>query len=180
MKCDLEKYKEKYRTKSMRMPYWDYSNFGAYFITICVKDMRCVFGDIVNDKMQFSSLGYVVAESMQKIDSIHDFVVLDEWIVMPNHVHVILFINNSLVARRWCVCTRQFGELPKKSIFALVNHFKGVVKKWANKNGCENFVWQKKYYDRILRNERELDRVRTYIRNNPQRWGLDRNNKIIS
>lgn len=66
--------------------------------------------------------------------------------------------------------------LPKKSISSVINHFKGIVKKWANKNGYEQFVWQKNFYDRIIRNENELNRIRKYISNNPKKWCLDQNN----
>ena len=176
-----EKYKGKYRIQSMRLKEYDYAQCGGYFITICAKNREHYFGKIQNGKMITNELGKNVEFFWRQIEELHDFIILDEFIIMPNHIHGILFIT-SVGARQWRVPTGttaikpQFGKLPKKSISSVVNHFKGAAKKWANGNNNKFFAWQANFYDHIIRNEKSLDKIRKYIRDNPLRWELDRNN----
>ena len=177
-----EKFKGKYRTKSMRMQGWDYASDGAYFITICVKDKEYDFGEVVNGVMGLSEIGKQVEILWRQIEEIHKNIFLDAFIVMPNHLHGIIFVGcddstTSVETHQWRVSTKnRFGVLPKKSISSIINHFKGVTTKWTNKNGFKNFLWQKNFYDRIIRNDDELNRIRQYIIDNPMNWEQDRNN----
>ncbi|MFH1546729.1 MAG: hypothetical protein ABIE14_05125, partial [Patescibacteria group bacterium] len=93
--------------------------------------------------------------------------------------------NRAVETRQWRVSTnnndkpntiRKFQQLPKKSISSIINHFKGATKKWADKNDCKYFAWQKNFYDHIIHDENELNRIRDYIFLNPQNWGNDKNN----
>ena len=96
---------------------------------------------------------------------------------MPNHVHGIIQIEN--YDRRnapWRVPTK-FGPLVKNSLSSIINHYKGNVKRCCNKNNFEHFAWQTRFYDRIIRTDEELNRIRQYIQNNPLKWELDRNNQ---
>jgi len=204
----MTKFRNKYRIESSRLRNWDYSSDGAYFITICTKDREHFFGEIVDGKMQFSENGKMAGEFWEGIETKHDFVILDEWVVMPNHIHGIIFIQKNmdmLIAQTTTINTRRdtplaclydnvdnmahpylltrqrkFGQLPKKSIASMINHFKGAIKKWANANGWRDFCWQKNYHDHIIRNEKELNRIREYIFNNPLNWELDYNNQKMS
>ncbi len=162
----------------MRLKDWDYSADGAYFITICTKDRKHDFGKIKKERMFLSPIGKIAENFWKEIENIHKHVILDEFVVMPNHIHGIIFIQNeSVETRHWRVSTQtQFGKLPPKSISSIINHFKGGTKKWANKNEYENFMWQKNFYDHIVRNEEELNRIRQYIIDNPMNWENDRNN----
>ncbi len=186
------KFRQKYRIASARLKNYDYSQEGAYFITICTKDREHFFGEIVNGEMQWSEIGKMAKQFWQEIETIHNFILLDEWIVMPNHIHGIIFIKHDAISitcketstRRdtpvACLYNegqqRKFGQLQEKSIASVINHCKGATKKWANKNKCQDFCWQRNYYDRIIRNEDELNRIREYIFNNPLNWEKDKNN----
>ena len=89
-----KKFKGKYNMQSNRLKGYNYSSEGAYFITICCKNRNCFFGIIDEGKMMLNELGENVEKSIKMIDKKHDFILLDEYIVMPNHVHFILFIEN--------------------------------------------------------------------------------------
>ncbi len=87
-------YKNKYRIESTRLKGWDYSRDGYYFVTICTQDKKYFFGDIVDEKVRLSAIGEMVADEWQKTAQIRKNVSLDTWIIMPNHVHGIVVINN--------------------------------------------------------------------------------------
>ena len=88
----MTKFRGQYRVESARLPGWDYASAGWYFVTLCTRDHVCFLGDVVDGRIQLSSLGEIVAEEWQKTPQIRPNVELDEWIVMPNHVHGIIVI----------------------------------------------------------------------------------------
>mgnify|MGYP000168028279 CR=1 FL=1 len=90
-----EKYKDKYSTKSSRLTGWDYSTDGAYFITICAKDHQCFFGRIINKKMHLNEIGKIAKKEWIKTAEIRNNIQLDEYVIMPNHIHGILWIYNN-------------------------------------------------------------------------------------
>ncbi|MCJ7496524.1 MAG: hypothetical protein MUO78_00070 [candidate division Zixibacteria bacterium] len=87
-------FKNKYRIESARLKDWDYSRYGYYFVTVCTKNKEHFLGDIIGDKMQLSEIGEIVAEEWQNSEKIRDYVKLDEWVIMPNHLHGIVIIQN--------------------------------------------------------------------------------------
>ncbi len=89
-------YKNKYRIESAQCSKWDYTSNGYYFVTICTHNRQCFFGQVINGNMQLSQIGTIVAEEWQKTGQIRPNVQLDEWVVMPDHMHGILVINNSV------------------------------------------------------------------------------------
>ncbi len=158
---------QKRRRNSLRHPAWNYGTAGYYFVTICTHNRYCLF-----DEADFRW----IAESMwQKIPSFKSAttVRLDAWVVMPNHVHGIIVIVAGFSADM---------PRPNKTISgtlgALVGTYKAAVTRRINnqRNETGAKVWQRGYYDRIIRNERELNATRQYIANNPQRWAEDRDN----
>jgi len=169
-------FKNKYRVESARLPTWDYASPGAYFVTTCTKGMQCWFGDIVDGKMQLSSLGEIVAEEWQEIEQIRQTVTLDQWIVMPNHLHGIVVINKipSVVeTTRRVVSTRK--TLTPNSLGSIVGQFKSASTKRIHMAGCAEFAWQSRYFDQIIHNERSMNKIREYIANNVLQWEFDRN-----
>lgn len=173
-------FRNKYKIKSIRLKGWDYSENGYYYITVCTKNRECVFGDIVNGKMKLSKIGEIVAEEWIKTGQLRKYILLDEWVVMPNHFHGIVVIENDNVVgnveTRRGVSLQRFGRSISKSLPMIINHFKSAVKRWCNKNDYDHFQWQPNYYEHIIRNENELNCIREYIINNPLKWSLDRNN----
>jgi putative transposase len=146
-------YKNKYRIESARHPNWNYSANGWYFITICTHDRQHFFGTIQNGTMQLSSIGQIVAEEWQKTAMIRPYVVLDEWVVMPNHFHAIVGIQNTgrlelpdspddtVETFRRNVSTG-VSRLQPKSLGSIVGQFKSICTKRIWANGCPEFAWQ--------------------------------------
>jgi putative transposase len=180
----------RHRRRSIRLKGWDYGSEGAYFITVCARNQLCVFGEVSQDRVRLNALDEVVRMTWMQTAVIHPDVVLDEFVVMPNHFHGIVFLSRTAChverATPWVAptsgalrhsLTKPIG--PKGgSIGAIVGQFKSVVTKgWSAQGGfLQNPIWQRGYYDHIIRGERELDRVRQYIIDNPARWGQDKLN----
>jgi len=165
-----EKYKLK---KQYRLPHYDYSQNGCYFVTICTKNRKNSFG-----KIQLSEIGQIAKKYWLEITDRFNKVTLDEWMIMPNHVHGIVIIGENNVNCRNTPRRVPTGMQPliKNSLSSIINHYKGNVKRFCNKNGFNHFSWQSRFYDHILRNENSLNKIREYILNNPLKWDLDKNN----
>jgi len=170
-------FQNKYKTQSARHKDWDYSSDGFYFVTICTKNMREFFGEIVNGEMKLSEVGKIADEYWQEIPKHFPFVKLDEFIVMPNHLHGIIEIQH--VESRHGVALHEnrnsFSKPLKGSLSVIVNHFKGVVTRHCRSNGFADFQWQPRFYDRIVRNETALGKIQEYIERNPKFWDEDKN-----
>ena len=155
------------RRNSLRHENWHYGAAGYYFVTICTYRRVCLF-----DSAEFKQ---IAAMMWQKIPSFKSAttVRLDEWIVMPNHVHGILIIIDGY-SHADPRPTKTFSG----TVGALVGTFKSSTTKRINtiRNTAGARIWQRGYYDRIIRNERELDAIRNYIVRNPERWAEDRDN----
>ena len=181
-----ELYKNKYRRKSTRLPYWDYSSDGWYFVTICTKNMVKYFGTVKNYTMGLSDIGCIAAKFWNEIPKHFPFVRLDEWVVMPNHVHGILIIDKSFTDQRSDAInrvatnggiTKNHNPMGKNVLGEMIRWFKGRVSFETHKIN-KNFVWQSRFYEHIIRNEKSLNRIRKYIFYNPQMWNRDRNNPL--
>lgn len=184
--------------KSYRKKEHDYSLNGAYFITICTKDRKNYFGKIENYKMQLSKIGKIAMQYWLEIPKRFNNVRLDNWVIMPNHMHGIIilknknqmaFQNNNLpcgnAPRRVQHDRINYKNTPRRvltglsplkpnSISSIINHFKGNVKKDCNKNGLKYFSWQSRFHDRIIRDQEEFYNVQQYIFYNPLNWNKDR------
>jgi putative transposase len=164
--------KEHHR-RSIRLKEYDYSRAGAYFVTIVTWQRECLFGEIEQGKMALNEIGEIVCEEWERTVMVRHNVELGEYVIMPNHVHGIL----SLVgATRRVAPTSQ--TLQPGSLGAIMAQFKSIVTKRIN--GLQNVsgrpVWQRNYYEHIIRNERDMDRITRYIEANPLRWTDDDEN----
>jgi putative transposase len=165
--------------RSIRLKEYDYSQAGAYFVTICAEHRECLFGDIVGGEMRLNAIGHATMECWGALPQHFPHAELDEFVVMPNHVHGILVIVDD---GRGTACraptTEQFGNPISGSLATIVRSFKSAVTKRINEmrdtQGAN--AWQRNYYEHIIRNERELERIRTYIVGNPAMWDKDENN----
>ena len=160
-----EKYKGVYRVSTARAQWHDY-NGGAYFVTICTKKNRHYFGEIESGEMRLNEIGRFAEECIAKIPEIHPEFVMERWVVMPNHVHILLL---SYKPDDLCAVNHY------SSLARVVQAFKSVVTKYANRNGIK-FSWQSRFHDRIVRNRHELQAIERYIVENVQNWETDRNN----
>jgi REP element-mobilizing transposase RayT len=186
-------YRNKYRVDTARLAHFDYSSPGEYFVTICTEDKICYFGAIANGEMRVSTVGSVVLGEWQQTARVRENVELDAFVVMPNHIHGIIVIKNSLVetigpivshaeetthrkieTTHRVVSTRNKSKtLQPNSLGSIVGQFKSVCTKRIRAAGFHDFAWQPGYYDHVIRDEKDLERIREYIMMNPSRWDLD-------
>jgi REP element-mobilizing transposase RayT len=159
-----------HRRRSVRLKGYDYAQAGAYFVTICAFRKRCVFGRVQHDVMNFNRFGLMARDCWLEIPQHYPMVELDEWQVMPNHVHGILVITDDVNANQ----PAKFGESKRGSLATIINRYKGAVTRQiseARQNKTK--VWQDGFHDRIIRDERELENIRRYIIENPLHWPDD-------
>jgi REP element-mobilizing transposase RayT len=172
-------YRSKFRIESSRLKDWDYSTPWWYYVTVCTKNFKSWFGDIKNGKMILNKLGKVVDEEWKKTKEIRKNVELDYYVVMPNHFHGIIIINDVETSRRDVSKEQKTGhrpvstELKSNSLGSIIGQFKSICTKRIHSMGNSAFNWQPRFYDHIIRNENDLSRIRTYIQNNPLKWELD-------
>lgn len=168
---------EKYRIASARLKEYDYSAPNWYFVTINTKNHKEYFGEIKNGKMNLNDLGKTAEEEWIKTPELRKNIELDYYVVMPNHFHGILIITETIcrdVARNVST-NKKYSEISPQagSLSTIIRGYKAAVTKRIHETGDKNFSWQARFYDRIIRNERELNAIRNYIEQNPLRWELD-------
>ena len=164
------------RRRSIRLPGYDYSENGAYFVTLCVRDRACLFGEVVDGVMQLIELGGVISSEWFRTPVLRLQVVLDEFVMMPNHFHAVIAIEDS--RRGVLPYARPRFRSPAQSLGSIVRGFKSATTTLINpvRNSPGAPVWQRNYHEHIIRNDGELTRIREYIVNNPAQWALDREN----
>lgn len=122
--------------------------------------------------MQYNQIGDIANKYFIDIPRHFPVSEIDYFIVMPNHVHGIIIIKDSVETRHGVSLQPTFGKPITHSLSVIVNHYKGAVTRFAKKNNL-SFKWQSRFYDHIIRNENDLRRIRSYIKNNPLKWELD-------
>ena len=181
------------RKKSPRLDDFDYADPGYYFVTICTKNKIHYFGDIHDYKMTLNNIGQITNDIWQSIPGHYPNVSLNEYIIMPNHIHGIIIIKENaedrnvgtghcpVQSQRERVALKRTGRCPvptKKNyglLSKIINAFKNLVlKEIKNQNINCNFSWQRSFYDHVIRGEKGLKQIRDYINNNPVKWQLDR------
>lgn len=238
------KFKNRFRVDSLRHKNWDYADDGYYFITVCTKNKRNFFGNIEEDRMALNGLGKIAENFWKEIPKHFDFMKLDQFVIMPNHVHGILIIENG-VERNKSICgnsgtkqcfpsdnhilsnvetlhcnvsavqcmnkpntgqknvdgifacsviNRSYGEISDtlqcnvstagKNVFysnispeagslsTVIRSYKSICTKTIKRYKAD-FAWQDNFYDRVIRNEKELENIRKYIYDNPANWRKD-------
>ena len=155
---------------SIRLRGYDYSQPGAYFVTVCSYGRERLFGNIMDGEMILNEFGHVLMESWQWLADQYPFVLLDQSVVMPNHVHGIVILTSFKDIRRGGSRTA-----PTKPLGRLVGAFKTITAKKINRmrHTPGAHVWQRNYYEHVIRNEGELNSFRQYIFDNPGRWETD-------
>ena len=181
---DNEIYKNRYRIPSARMTNWDYGSHGLYYLTICTLNRVPYFGEIISQRdihgpetQDFASLqptiiGQVANEYWLDIPNHFPSIGVDDFVIMPNHIHGILFINNPH-KKQWT--KNEFGP-QSRNLGSVIRGFKAAVKTYATKNNID-FGWQPRYYDHVIRTEKEYLAISSYIVNNPNEWLLNGDNE---
>lgn len=168
--------------QSTRLAAYDYSQAGAYFLTMVVEGRRHVFGEIADGTMILNDFGEIISQVWCDIAGYYERVEIDAFVVMPNHLHAIVWIHapagqHAVVGAvhepplRSSARERRGMLIPK-----LVGRFKTITAKQINerRNTPGTPVWQRNYYDHVIRNEADLNHIREYIQTNVLRWQLDR------
>jgi len=174
------KFADKFKTKSSRLNNWNYSTPGFYFITIKTLNDNNFFGKIINNKMELSAIGEIANQCLIDISKHFLNITLDEYIVMPNHVHILILVEtpDNIVETHHGASLQikyqnyHFHRLAIKSnqtIPKIINQFKSSVKRICNQKNLF-FGWQTRFYDQIIKSETELNNIRQYIKNNPINW----------
>lgn len=168
---------DKHHRRSIRLSVYDYSQNGAYFVSICTKNRECLFGEIEKGEMRLNDAGQIVFEEWMKTAEIRSNIELDACVVMPNHIHGIIVIEGRGTARR-APTVERFGQPVPGSIPTVIRSFKSAVTKRINemRQTPALQLWQRNYYEHIIRNDDDLSRIRQYIIDNPTRWDMDREN----
>jgi REP element-mobilizing transposase RayT len=152
------------KRKSTRLKEYDYSQFGYYFITICMKNRKEFFSIIENSIVVLSKFGKIIDEVLINIPSYYN-VEIDCYIIMPDHIHLIIILDKAENKKNY-------------SLSDVMGKFKSFSCKKIREvlEDDEKFEWQKSFYDRIIRNEKELYQIRKYIKENPLRWEIEKDN----
>jgi len=182
---------DRHRRRSIRLKGYDYSRAGAYFVTVCTQNRECLFGEVVGMEMVLNGAGRMVQTVWEDMGVYYSGVKTDEFVVMPNHVHGIIVLVGATPRGRPDSLNRTDagdgihsgqaqGPAPTLSAPDVVHRFKTLTtKRYADgvkQSGWPTFsgrLWQRNYYEHIIRDEASLDRIREYIVNNPAQWALD-------
>ncbi len=180
----------RYNRRSIRLKGYNYSQPGDYFVTICTENHKCIFGDIRNGKMELIKYGKLINEYCLITENHFQNVQFDTYVIMPNHFHVIIKIkppvstvcpdttvypDTTIRARGPRPYGCDGGTYPAPTLGQIVGFFKYGVTKQINhiRNTPGMKLWQRNYYEYIIRDENEMDCIRKYIRNNPLKWETD-------
>ena len=164
---------KKHHRRSIRLQNYDYSSEGAYFVTMCTKNRECLFGEIVNGEMVLSEYGKIVEQCWFNLPNHYDNIELDAYVIMPDHFHGIIFI-------------RAIHELPQQQrrkmlLPKIIGRFKMNSAKQINqiRNTPGVSVWQRDYFEHIIRDVKSLENIRNYIVQNPSKWNDKEHNTQI-
>lgn len=167
----------KHYRRSIRLKEFDYRSVGAYFITIVTANRDLLFGEVVDSTMVLSDAGRLVKTRWIKQTVYDPSIVLDVYVIMPNHIHGIIFILEPPDNTNEGYMPPEHGTLPG-SVGAMIQSFKSVTSRMLNDHKCQpgSIIWQRNYHEHIIRDESELESLRDYVLNNPLQWSLDEEN----
>ena len=168
--------------RTTRLQSYDYTRPGAYFVTVCTRNRKCFFGDITGEEMHPNEYGRIVQEQWKKTARIRSSVELDQFVIMPNHLHGIVILKESRcrdTARR-VPTPEQFGKPVVGSLSTVIRSFKSAATKRINlvRRTPGARVWQPRYYEHVIRNKKDLSSIREYIITNPAKWASDSENPV--
>ncbi|MBI4790898.1 MAG: transposase [Chloroflexi bacterium] len=169
----------KHRRRSIRLRGYDYSQAGAYFVTICEVNRECIFGEIVDGEMCPNQFGEIVLKWWNELPNYYPPVALDEFVVMPNHLHGIIVITGvGAGSSRPITGRHDAAPTEKRTLGQLIGYIKFQITKEINQVRDAGYakVLQRDYFEHIIRNEREWNAIAEYIYNNPANWRADLDN----
>lgn len=171
---------ERHHRRSIRLTNYDYSSSGLYYVTICSRNRECIFSKIINDNVgaglapaqyELTIIGQIIKSNWISITTHYDNVDIGEFIIMPNHIHGIIEIRNGATNRVPAKGTPTLGNIVGSFKSKCVNEYLKYIK--DNDLNDIAKIWQRNYYEEIIRDDKSLQRITEYIRNNPQNWCFD-------
>jgi REP element-mobilizing transposase RayT len=193
---------QKHHRRSIRLCEYDYAKIGAYFVTICTYQRECLFGEIVDGLMCLNNIGLIVQMCWHNLPRHFTNVQLDSFVIMPNHLHGIIVIgddcrgealvqtnhnSNSEISTQVLRPSSQSQGTKPGSLGAIIQNFKSVSTRKINQirakyshlaDGIQHpYIWQRNYYEHVIRNEESWHRIRQYIVENPIHWAEDKENR---
>ncbi len=174
----MTKYLNKYRVESHRKKGFDYSSKGGYLITICTQNRTPFFGNIINGEMILSEIGKLAHQFWAEIPQHFPFTFLANFVIMPDHIHGIIFIEKKLEAKIetqkevFFLKNEKMAAISPKTgtISTIIRSYKSAVTKFSRQND-PNFSWQANYHDAIICDKNSFENMQRYIENNPKNWG---------
>jgi putative transposase len=167
--------------RSIRLKGHDYSQPGAYFVTICVRDRECLLGEVIDGEISLNDVGLIVVECWTWLAEQYPYVTLDESIVMPNHLHGIILIEDDIRCRGGSrTAPTRNATTSNKPLGQLVGAFKTISTKRINalRRTPGARFWQRNYHEHIIDGDDEMNRIRDYIAYNPLTWETDEENPL--
>ena len=158
---------EWFARKNTRLPDYDYNSAGAYFITVCTENRRCILSRIVGTgvldgpNVELTHYGKIAAESLNRMNDFYDNLSVESYVIMPNHIHILLYVKEG-----------PSGTLVPTAQNSVVSRFISTFKRFCNKEYGRN-IWQSRSYDHIIRNQQDFDKHLQYIYENPFAWQQD-------
>ena len=180
MKVDKEK--EFSKRKHPRLKNYDYSFAGAYFITICTQNRQCVLSRIVGRGLapaettgiEYTSFGRIAEKQLLLLEDRYPCLTVDEYVIMPNHIHVIMILNAQTMEYRSMAYDKLRREInPRPTIMDIVCAYKSLTAIECKKNGFGEKLFQTSFYEHVIRGRRDYDEIVKYIYENPIRWYYD-------
>jgi putative transposase len=164
--------------KSIRLKEYDYSQLGGYFVTICTHKRECILGEIVDGEVRLSPFGEIAERHWDEIPRYFPGVELDASIIMPNHIHGIIVMNKLVGAIHESPLRMTRKQRRNMILSKIIGRFKMTAAKEINllRNTMGSQIWQRNYYEHIIRNDRDLNNIRDYVVNNPLQWFHDDEN----
>ena len=161
--------------KPNRLREYDYSSAGYYFVTVCLKNSKKYFGNIENGNMILSSAGSITKKYWMNIPNHYNSIQLDEFVIMPNHLHGIIIIEDEKLITHNKLSSDNPQHRKHNKLSVIIRTFKTLSKRdIINNSEFKDFDWQRSFYDNVVRNEKALAEIREYIQENPLKWHLDK------
>ncbi len=179
------------KRKSVRLQSFDYSQAYWYYVTICIKNLKWVFGDVSGETMKLNKYGKIVEENWKLLENQFENIKIDKFVIMPNHFHGILIIGKPMPqnskssglmnqaptvinkASSWIMTKNEMITLGK-----IIRFFKARSAKQIHDSGSNDFEWQRNYFEHIIRGEKDLNNICNYIRVNPLKWEFEKHKHL--
>jgi putative transposase len=163
---------KEHQRRSIRLRDYDYAQTGAYFVTVCTEGRQCLFGQVEDGTVRLNGWGRIVHETWSDLPNHYPHVELDAFVIMPNHVHMVVVLADPVGAGFKPAPTKRHG-LPE-----IMRAFKTFSSRRINERRATPgaSLWQRNYYEHIIRNAESLNRIRQYIADNPASWAFDQEN----